>query len=181
MLNAIGSRSPSEDIVDLLLECHARIRSFSDLAVRLGEVQGAGPEEIQDAAGRVRRYFVEALPLHARDEEESVLPRLAGRDPAVDAAHVAMHRDHVGHGVVLEPVLAICETLAASPERQPELAAELARTGRILRAHFEAHLASEEATVFPLIARTVPDDERRRMVEELRGRRNAAAAGHSSR
>jgi iron-sulfur cluster repair protein YtfE (RIC family) len=177
MLNAIGSpRAPAEGIVDLLLECHARIRSFSDLAVKLGETRGADPAEIAEAAASVRRYFVEALPLHARDEEESVLPRLAGRDPVVDAALVAMHRDHVGHGEVLDPVLAICAELVASPDRHLELAPALAEAGRRMRAHFEAHLASEEATIFPALA-AVADDEQRRMAEELRGRRT----GQSSR
>ncbi len=171
MLNAIGSsHRPGEGIVELLLECHARIRSFSDLAVRIAEARGASPAEIADAAASVRRYFLEALPLHARDEEDSVLPRLAGRDPAVDAALVTMHRDHVGHGAVLDPVLAICADLAAAPERHAELAPALAEKARLLRAHFEAHLASEEATIFPLLA-SVPEEERRRMVEELRARR----------
>jgi iron-sulfur cluster repair protein YtfE (RIC family) len=177
MLNAIGSRPPAEGIVDLLLDCHARIRSFSDLAVRLGETRGAAPAEIAEAAASVRRYFVEALPLHARDEEESVLPRLAGRDPVVDAALVAMHRDHVGHGELLDPVLALCEQLVAAPERHVELAPALAEAGRRMRAHFEAHLASEEATIFPALARVASADEQRRMIEELRGRRDA----HSSR
>jgi len=173
MLRTIGSPRPAEGIADLLLECHARIRSFSDLAVRLGEAEAPAPAEVADAAARVRRYFEEALPLHARDEEESVLPRLAGRDPAVDAALVAMHRDHVGHAVVLDPVLALCAELVAAPERHAELAPALARAGHALRAHFEAHLASEEATIFPALARVVPEDERRRMVEELRARRAA--------
>jgi iron-sulfur cluster repair protein YtfE (RIC family) len=176
MLNAIGSpRRPAEGIVDLLLDCHARIRSFSDLAVKLGETRGAAPAEIAEAAASVRRYFLEALPLHARDEEESVLPRLAGRDPVVDAALVAMHRDHVGHAEVLDPVLAICATLVASPERHLELAPALAEAGRRLRAHFEAHLASEEGTIFPALAQ-VADDEQRRIVEELRGRRGAQSS-----
>ncbi len=171
MLNAIGSPRPAEGIVELLLECHARIRSFSELAVRLGEAAAPSPAEVADAAARVRRYFVEALPLHARDEEESVLPRLAGRDAAVDLALAAMHRDHLGHGEVLDPVLAICAELAAAPERHAELAPGLARAGRLMQAHFETHLASEEATIFPAIARVVGEGERRRMVDELRGRR----------
>ncbi|HET8539602.1 MAG TPA: hemerythrin domain-containing protein [Anaeromyxobacter sp.] len=174
MLSAIGSPRPAEGIVDLLLECHARIRSFSDLAVRLGEAAQPPRAEVADAAARIRRYFVEALPLHARDEEESVLPRLAGRDPAVDAALVAMHREHVEHGAVLDPVIALCADLAAAPERHAELAPALARAARALRAHFEAHLASEEATIFPAVARVVPEDERRRMADELRGRRTGA-------
>lgn len=167
----IGTPRPSEDVVDLLLECHARIRSFSELAVRLGEAASPSPAEVADAAARVHRYFAEALPLHARDEEESLLPRLAGRDPGVDAALVTMHADHVGHGAVLDPVLALCAELAAAPERHAELAPALARAARLLGAHFEAHLASEEATVFPAIARLLPDEERRRIVAELRARR----------
>jgi hypothetical protein len=181
MLN-IGPARPAEGIVDLLLDCHARIRSFSDLAIRLGEAAAPPPAEVADAAARVVRYFGEALPLHARDEEDSVLPRLAGRDPDVDVALVAMHRDHVGHGVVLEPVLELCAELAAAPERHAELAPTLVRAGRVLCAHFDAHLASEERTIFPAIGRVVGEEERRRMVEELRARRAPGAAGaHSSR
>ncbi len=177
MLNTIGpSPRPAEGIVGLLLDCHARIRSFSDLAVRLGETRGASPAEIAEAAASVRRYFVEALPLHARDEEETVLPRLAGRDPVVDAALVAMHRDHLGHAELVDRVVALCADLSAAPERHLELAPALAEAGRLMRAHFEAHLASEEATIFPALARAVGTDEQRRMAEELRGRR-----GHSSR
>ena len=169
----IGSPRPAEGIVDLLLECHGRIRSFTDLAVRLGEATAPTPSEVADAAGRVRRYFEDALPLHARDEEESVLPRLAGRDPTVDAALVAMHRDHLEHDVLLQPVVALCAQLAAAPERHAELAPALAQAARTLRAHFEEHLGAEEATIFPTIARVVPEDERRRMVEELRARRTS--------
>src|SRR5512144_1450188 len=130
MLNRIGTPRPAEGIVDLLLDCHARIRSFSELAVRLGEAAAPSRAEVVDAAARVRKYFVEALPLHARDEEDSVLPRLAGRDPAVDAALVAMHRDHEGHGELLDPVLALCADLEAAPERHAELAPALAEAGR---------------------------------------------------
>jgi iron-sulfur cluster repair protein YtfE (RIC family) len=171
----IGTPRPAEDIVDLLLDCHARIRSFSELAVRLGEASRPTPAEVAEAAAQVRRYFLEALPLHARDEEESVLPRLAGRDPSVEAALVAMHRDHLGHGELVEPVLALCAELVASPERHLELAPALAEAGRRMRAHFEAHLASEEGTIFPALAQ-VADDEQRRIVEELRGRRGAQSS-----
>ena len=172
----IGSPRPAEGIVDLLLDCHARIRSFSQLAVRLGEASRPTPAEVAEAAAQVRRYFLEALPLHARDEEESVLPRLAGRDAAVDAALVEMHRDHEGHGAVLDPVLALCAELAAAPERHAELGPALAAAGRLLAQHFETHLASEEATIFPALARVVPEDERRRMVDELRARRGDHAS-----
>jgi iron-sulfur cluster repair protein YtfE (RIC family) len=177
MLTRIGATRPPEDIVDLLLECHARIRTFTELALRLGEAERPDDREVSNAAARVRRYFEEALPLHALDEEESILPRLTGRDPEVDRALAAMQREHAEHGAVLGRVVAVCAELEARPERHRERAGELREATRALRAYFERHLAPEEATIFPAIRRVVPEEERRRMVEELRARR----APHSSR
>ncbi len=85
MLTKIGKPAAAGDAVGLLLECHERIRSFLALARRIAEVGPSAPGTVPEAAARVRRYFTEALPLHARDEEESILPRLRGLDPTVDA------------------------------------------------------------------------------------------------
>jgi hypothetical protein len=82
----IGSPKESSDVVDLLLKCHERIRTFIGLACKLGKAQEPSVDEIRDAASRVSRYFSEALPLHVADEEESILPRLAGRNPEPDLA-----------------------------------------------------------------------------------------------
>jgi iron-sulfur cluster repair protein YtfE (RIC family) len=174
----IGSRRPAapQDVVDLLLECHTRIRSFCDLAVRLGEAPSPAPEEVTDAATRVRRYLVEALPLHARDEEESILPRLAGRAPEIDRALVVMHAEHGAHGPLVDAVVALCGELADTPERHPALAPELARAARALREDFEEHLAAEERTIFPAIRSLVAPEERTRMLEELRARRAPASS-----
>lgn len=173
MLTRIGSQAPVGDVVDLLLDCHSRIRSFTELAVRLAAAAGSPPAEVAEAAGRVRRYFAEALPLHALDEEESILPRLAGRDPALDAALVVMHRQHAEHRDVLERVVSLCSELEARPERHAEHARDLARAAEELREHFDRHLGPEEATIFPAIRRLVPEEERRKMESELRARRRA--------
>ncbi len=175
MLTRIGPQQPAGDIVDLLLDCHARIRSFTELAVRLAAADSSPPAEIAEAAGRVRRYFAEALPLHALDEEESILPRLAGRDPELDQALVAMHRQHAEHREVLERVVSLCAELEARPERHGERAGDLARAAEALRVHFDRHLAPEEATIFPAIRRLVPAEERRKMESELRARRRSGA------
>src|SRR5690606_18929577 len=78
MLHTIGRKSRSERLTEMLADCHARIRSFIALAIAAGEQQ-APPEEVAAACARVERYFVQAFPLHVRDEEDSVLPRLRGR------------------------------------------------------------------------------------------------------
>jgi hemerythrin-like domain-containing protein len=172
MLTRLGAPAPGAvDAVDLLLECHARIRAFLALARRMGE---AGPEQramLPDAAERVRRYFVEALPLHAEDEEASVLPRLRGRDPALDAELAAMAREHAGHGPPLEALLAACADLGREPARQAELAPAILAAADELGRHFDQHLAREEAVIFPALTRLLTAEERSAMVGEMRARR----------
>jgi hypothetical protein len=80
----IGAPRPAAGAVELLLECHERIRHFARLALKLAGTRDLPPAEVAEAAAAVRRYFAEALPLHAADEEESMMPRLRGRDPAVE-------------------------------------------------------------------------------------------------
>lgn len=170
MLVSIGRRQETEDLLDLLMACHARIRAFSALAVALGERPALTPEEVVDACDRVSRYFSEALPLHARDEEESILPRLLGRDPALDAALARMRDEHGEHRGPLQELIARCVTVRASPT-DVSLRAALAPVARDLRAQFDAHLASEESVVFPAVRARLTEDERRAVVAELRARR----------
>jgi iron-sulfur cluster repair protein YtfE (RIC family) len=176
MLTHIGAARPTEDLVELLLECHGRIRTFTELATRLAAASDAPPAEVAETAARVHAYFSRALPLHARDEEESVLPRLAGRDRAVDASLVAMHRDHREHVPAVDRVVTLCGTLASAPELLPELAASLGAAAAALRDHFTRHLAEEEAVVFPAIARFVDPDTQAQIVRELRARRQPASS-----
>jgi iron-sulfur cluster repair protein YtfE (RIC family) len=171
MLIRVGGRPAPVDAVDLALECHERIRSFLALARRIAEARDAGADAIAEAAGRVRRYFVEALPLHARDEEDSFLPRLRGRDPAVDAALDAMAREHEEHEPPLAALVAACETLSRDPGRLPELAPALGAAVRELDAHFTKHLAAEEAVILPAMRRVLDPAQDAEIVREIRARR----------
>ncbi|HET9597698.1 MAG TPA: hemerythrin domain-containing protein [Anaeromyxobacteraceae bacterium] len=171
MLTRLGAPAPAAaDAADLLVECHGRIRAFLALARRMAE---AGPEErdqLPEAAERVRRYFVEALPLHAEDEERSVLPRLRGRDPAVDAELAAMAREHEEHAAPLRALLAACDALGREPSRHAELAPAVLAATAALERHFDAHLAREEAVIFPAL-RLLPSEERAAIAREMRARR----------
>lgn len=171
MLTRLGTPASPEDAVGLLLDCHDRIRTFVALARRIA---AAGPDEragVPEAAARVARYFAQALPLHARDEEESVLPRLRGRAPDVDAALAAMQREHREHEEPLGAVVAACEVLARDPARHAELAPGLARTADELDAHFARHLRREEEVVFPALRRLLTREDDAAIVRELRARR----------
>jgi iron-sulfur cluster repair protein YtfE (RIC family) len=171
MLTLLGRPAAPGDCVDLLVECHGRIRSFLALGRRLGQARGTGPDELADAAFRVHRYFTLALPLHALDEEESIAPRLRGRDPAVDAELETMVREHREHQGPLAALVEACAVLAREPGRHPELAPAVERSAAELERHFVAHLAREEQVIFPAVRRLLDRAADAAVVEELRRRR----------
>ena len=167
----IRRKQTPEGIAELLLECHQRIRSFVERAARLAAASNAPETQISDAAGRVLRYFEEALPLHVQDEEQSLLPRLRGHDERVDAALDQMSEEHASHQSGLEKLTGLCRTLAGAPERHSELSSELARVAAELDVEFGTHLRSEEETIIPAIARFLSANEQSEMILELRERR----------
>src|SRR5690349_7436087 len=97
MLVKIGSSNESADIADLLVACHDRIRFFIDAAGKLAEGNDTSLEEVREVAARVGRYFSESLPLHIADEEQSILPRLVGREPMLDRTLETMCAEHDVH------------------------------------------------------------------------------------
>ena len=170
----IGSRRPApQGAVDLLLDCHTRIRTFSRLASRIAEARGVAEEEIADSAARVRRYFSVALPLHVADEEESILPRLVGRDPALDAALARMEAEHDGHDEDVGRLIALCGALADAPASLSDLREDLGGVAARLVRAFDEHLRAEEEAVFPALRRLLPPAEREAIFAEIRARRRS--------
>ncbi|HUJ28987.1 MAG TPA: hemerythrin domain-containing protein [Myxococcales bacterium] len=149
---------------ELLLDCHARIRSFTALAIRLASEEPAAPEEIAEAAKRIHRYHSVALPLHQEDEERSIAPRLSGVEEAV----AVMRREHVALDELIARLLPMWDAVAQDPAQRPRLAAEMARLMAQLSALWDQHLSAEEALVFPAIQRVA---EPQRILEEMRARR----------
>lgn len=175
MLIGIAPKRASEDVVDALLECHERIRGFVELARRLGEHGELPAEEVRQAASRVHRYFSLALPLHVRDEEESILPRLHGLGGAIADALDRMARQHAEHEPPLARLLELCAVLGAQPEKHTTLRDDLASVASRLEREFQEHLESEERYVFPAIRERLRASDRFQLAVEIRERRAAAA------
>lgn len=177
-----GRRREPGGFVEHLLDCHARIRRFSELARTLAHARDASLAQVEGAARGVRRYFEEALPLHAEDEEETVLPRLLGRDPFVDAALHRMREEHAAHTPWLVRLIDACRDLESSGEGLGATRDELRCVTESLVPALEVHLEQEERIVFPAIAELIahhPTAEGE-MLTELRARRTAAFARQSS-
>lgn len=169
MLISIGRRKASTDLVGLMLECHARIRHFAALSVRLATVETTA-EDRAAAASSIARYFGEALPLHIRDEEESLLPRLRAH-PELETPLDRMGLEHAAHDARLCELVTLARAIAADAgvfashvERLRELAPELQR-------ELESHLVHEEAEILPRIATLLDDEEQRAVISEMRARR----------
>jgi iron-sulfur cluster repair protein YtfE (RIC family) len=172
MLGKIGRSVAPADAVDLLLECHGRIRAFLAMARRVGEAVDASPDAVSEAAVQVHRYFTLALPLHARDEEDSILPRLRGRDPQVDLQLDVMVREHEEHQAPLRRLVEACEAIGADPARHPMLAGSVLEAVTELDRHFVLHLAREEEVIFPAVRRLLDAATDASIVKEIRARRS---------
>jgi iron-sulfur cluster repair protein YtfE (RIC family) len=168
-------RAEAGDVVDALVECHGRIRDVTAIAARLGAAEGASEVEVREAAARVRRYFSESLPRHVADEEDSLEPRLRGRDPGLDAALDRMHREHRAHDPLVVRLVAACAEVEADPARLAALQPEIAAVTAELAAELAGHLASEEEQVFPALRRILSEEERAAIRAEMRARRPAGA------
>jgi len=127
MLGKIGRSATPADAVALLLECHGRIRAFLAMARRVGE------------AIQVHRYFTLALPLHARDEEESILPRLRGRDPLLDLQLDVRVREHQEHQRPLGQLTEACAEIGADPGWHRAQAGSVLQAATELDRHFFHH------------------------------------------
>lgn len=167
-----GPGKQKKDLHARLTDCHDRIRHFTALARKLAGATDVPPTEIADAAAAVHRYFTEALPRHVADEEQSLLPRLRGRSPALDAALATVEAEHVEHDPDVAALVGLTATLRDWPERHGSLAGELAEVAARLDAAFSTHLEAEEAHVFPALRRHLSPDDEAAILSEMAARRD---------
>lgn len=156
MLHSIGRTGlvvVGPDPVNLLLECHQRIRTVLAVAARLARATDAAPRDVTDAANRVLRYFVLALPLHEEDEERSVTPRLlSGGNGELEATLTRMAGEHRATHDLLSSLEDIWERVARQPASLASVARRLDQQTASLQRLLEGHLVMEERIVFPALA-----------------------------
>jgi iron-sulfur cluster repair protein YtfE (RIC family) len=152
MLVQLGTRTTTQDFVDLLYECHGRIHKFLAFATELATSIDLPAAEAKEVASQIHRYFAVSFPLHLADEDESITPALAN-DATTRAALARMHADHAAH----DHLVARLVTLAAAIERDPAclatVRAELRAAAGALTAALEPHLVLEEHVIFPALRR----------------------------
>lgn len=167
---SVEQNDAPESLVGLLLACHTRIRRFARLALTVGARPELPAAEVKEATAQCLRYFTEALPLHVRDEEDSLWPRLAGHSAVLDATMAQMRAQHFAHRARLDALLAALEAVRQRPN-EAALHRQLAAAASTLETDFEDHLGLEEAELFPFLDDALSAGEREEIVQELRARR----------
>lgn len=177
MFTSIRLQQPAgrtKDAVDLLQDCHGRIRHFTGVAVRLCEAVQPEVDQVRDAATSVYRYYSIALPLHEEDENLSTYPRLFA---AVPKGHLAQALDdmvaqHTEIDALVAELIPLWGELTEHPEQLDVLRESMApRVGR-LQQLWSTHLALEEETIFPAMREFLGPEPLAAILGEMKQRRN---------
>jgi hypothetical protein len=163
----IGAAPAPEGLSDLLRACHSRIRRVCTGLRALATEAGRSDPRAADTARACARYLDTALLLHARDEEESVGPRLRHLALPEDIVS-ALDHSAAGHAEIVA-ALGPARVALHGPwgaGHLPASSSALLALAELL----EAHLAEEEATWLPFVDR-IDAAGQAAAVAELRGRR----------
>lgn len=163
------AREPAE----LLVACHGRIRHFSEVAVRLARGGHAPTDRIAEAARSLEQYFSIALPLHERDEEDSLAPRLleSRAKSEVEEALARMTEEHRVIDELVDRAMPLWRRVAAAPADVARVAGELEELAHALTDSFGPHLALEEHVIFPALEMALSPGARAAILQEIRARR----------
>jgi iron-sulfur cluster repair protein YtfE (RIC family) len=175
-IKAVSAKNTEQDVTELLLGCHQRIRHFGGVAVRLAQSQGASNAEIAQAADGLYRYFSEALPLHEADENLSIHPRLRRALPKEELAGPAadaMVDQHQTIDELVERLLPLWVVTRANPEKLSEVAGEMCEIAGRLQEVFDSHLKMEEETIFPALRKYLSSIELQEIADEMQARRRS--------
>ena len=143
--------------IEMLDQCHQRIRRTCDLLVRIaGHLRARGcDDDTRDAALTVVRFFDTAGANHHRDEENDLFPALVHYVPSTELNAVrclvfklrAQHAELDAMWAALRP-LAVATAAGQASDLTVEMAQSFAEAT-------ERHIATEEAELLPLARRVL--------------------------
>jgi len=99
-------------------------------------------------------------PLHGKDEEEPILPRLGGKDPRVDVELEAVAQEHAEHERPPGALAEVCELLARDPSRHAESRSGDRNGNGGLEQHLGVHLQRGEKVIALVLRKELQDRAR---------------------
>jgi len=162
----------SEDVCDVLVDCHERLRQVTALAAQLEASGTATAEAVLEVANKLHRYFTVSFALHEQDEEGSLFPRLLAQAPDVAPTLAALRAQHASQAHRVEALVDLCQQARQQPEAAASMARALAEAARAVREECKGHLATEEQQIFPAARRALSAEALGEIREEMRARRS---------
>lgn len=179
----IGAKTHNfTDPTGLLSDCHRRIEMFLETLAAAGKVMHEPPSD--DTARALQAalvYFRQAAPKHTADEEESLFPRLRGREEAeLRSALSTLDRLEKDHDTV-SPLHAAVERLAETFLETGSLSASHIQAFQTavarLQEIYREHIRVEDSMVFPLAARLLNESQKSAIAQEMAARRKVPLLG----
>ncbi|GIK53179.1 MAG: hemerythrin domain-containing protein [Planctomycetaceae bacterium] len=184
------SLSPEREPLVLLVGAHRELKQHLHALVRAGRllVLGRGDLSLAAQISRALRFLAVDVPLHARDEEESLLPRLRAKlkDPQSHFAYLLEHieKDHAELAQIHTQFDQTARKLVARipfegcPARkdlEPDLKLFRGQANELLNI-YTSHMLVEERDIFPALSIIFTPAEREDIARELAERRGYALA-----
>lgn len=162
--------------LEMLDQCHQRIRRTCDLLVRVAAHIGARglDDDARDAAQMAARFFDTAGANHHRDEEDDLFPTLVHYVPSAELNALrclvfklrAQHAQLDAMWASLRPLV-----LAIAAGQESDLSVELAQS---FAEATERHIDTEEAELLPLARRVLAEPLLARVGASMARRRGVA-------
>ncbi len=162
--------------VGMLRDCHRRILRFSSLLSRVArEARGSSlSKEHQAAVHAALEYFRTSAPIHSRDEEESLFPRLRGRVPGTVADTMAMlEQEHREAEELLNNINRLFRAWVAEFSLRDDEERNLVLCTERLEAQYRRHIQIEEEQVFTTADAVLSTDTQSLIGREFAARRQA--------
>jgi iron-sulfur cluster repair protein YtfE (RIC family) len=172
-----------------LCAAHNELRAHLRALIRASRLMllGRGDFALSAVIARALRFLAVDAPLHARDEEESLLPRLRARlkDKQSHFAYLLEHIEkdheelrmlHAGFDAAARKLAAKLpfEGAALRARLEPELGAFREKLGA-LHGVYASHMLVEERDVFPALSVIFTARERAEIAAEMQQRRGKTA------
>lgn len=169
-----GIRDPFEQ----LERSHRRLEERLDdlaAAARAAKETGRADAYQLDGVREVVGFFARAVRRHEDDEEKSLFPRLADREP-LRASIEKLAREHAEHEALHAALDRVVGVLEGAPEDATAIE-ELDRLSRALTAAYRAHIEEEEKALFPAAREALDASAREAMAREMDERRRLSGGG----
>ncbi|MBI4468356.1 MAG: hemerythrin domain-containing protein [Acidobacteria bacterium] len=185
MFVGIGEKTDNDfsNPMGMLTDCHRKLeRILQGFLTVTAEARGTAltPEQ-RTVIEMGLRYFEKFAPQHARDEEESLFPRMRStKHPDVQAILTvldALDADHVEAAAVHAEMDTLGRKWLAEGSLSPDEAGRLEKIVRELNSFYQRHIGIEDRDVFPLAGRVLTATEMEAVGKEMAARRGIEYPG----